>query len=253
MGDEKFNLENFPTSKSALKMLSYVSDGFYDKSYVGKWLYEVMGLEYDEARELAEELPKQFFPETATWGLMYHEIKWGLPVRANLSYDERRQLIYQKRDYMAPMTPYSMEKYLADVTGFDVNIADINDPGEYNFVASHPNVFKVFFSGIGTLDSKEVHAVLDKLKQSHTTYSIDDRVQIYIKNYSSFKIHNIIFYIKCSLFNGVYSASKLRFFIHEKISNSATVIIRKNLWYLNGEVSLDGSRELNAMIKTEDL
>ena len=105
---EKFDIENFPTSESAKKMLSYVTEGFYDKSYVGKWLYQVMGLEYDAALKIAEELPYQFFPETATWGLMYHEIKWGLPIRKNLSYEERRRLIYQKRDNRAPMTPYRM-------------------------------------------------------------------------------------------------------------------------------------------------
>ena len=69
MTDEE--LELFPTSESALKMLSYVTPGFYDKSYVGKWMFQVMGLEYDKALKLAEELPEQFFPETATWGLCW--------------------------------------------------------------------------------------------------------------------------------------------------------------------------------------
>ena len=123
---EKFDLEKFPTSESAQRMLSYVSDGFYDTSYIGKWLFQVMGTEYDEARRVIEELPKQLFPETATWGLMYHEIKWGLPVRENLSDEERRRLIYEKRDYKAPMTPYRMEQYLANVTGFDVHVTDIH-------------------------------------------------------------------------------------------------------------------------------
>ena len=40
---EKFDLENFPVSESAKNMIASVSDGFYDNSYVGKWLYEVMG------------------------------------------------------------------------------------------------------------------------------------------------------------------------------------------------------------------
>ena len=75
---KKIDLENFPTSQSAQNMLATVTPGFYDQSYVGKWLYQVMGLEFDEAERLiAEELPLQFFPETATWGLMYHELKWG--------------------------------------------------------------------------------------------------------------------------------------------------------------------------------
>ena len=51
---ERFDLENFPISESAKNMIASVSDGFYDNSYVGKWLYEVMGQEYDTAREIAE-------------------------------------------------------------------------------------------------------------------------------------------------------------------------------------------------------
>ncbi len=175
---KKFDLENFPTSKSAKKMLSYVSDGFYDESYVGKWLFQVMGVEYDKALEIVEDLPAQFFPETATWGLMYHEMKWGLPIRLNLSYEERRGLIYQKRDCRAPMTPYRMERYLENVTNFEVHIADVNDLGAYGFIPSHPNIFKAYFLGEGTLNSKLVHDVLNKLKQSHTMYIVNDRVEI---------------------------------------------------------------------------
>lgn len=103
----KIDLENFPTSECANEMLGYVTNhGFYDKAYVGKWLFQVMGLEYDEAQKLAEELPLQMFPETATWGLKYHEIKWQLPVREHLPDEERRKLIFQKRDDRPPMTPY---------------------------------------------------------------------------------------------------------------------------------------------------
>lgn len=179
---EKFDLENFPTSESAKKMLGYVSDGFYDESYVGKWIFQAMGIEYDKALEIAMELPAQFYPETATWGLMYHEIKWGLPVRQNLSYEERRRLIFQKRDYRAPMTPYRMEKYLTDATGFEVHITDASDPGEYGFVPPHPNVFKAYFLGEGTLDSKLVFEMLDRLKQSHTVYTVNDRTEVVLDN-----------------------------------------------------------------------
>lgn len=179
---ETFDLEKFPTSPGALRMLSYVSDGFYDRSYVGKWLYQVMGLEYDTAREIIESLPAQMFPETATWGLMYHEIKWALPVRENLSYEERRRLIYQKRDYRAPMTPWRMETYLQNATGFEVHIADAADPGAYGFVPDHPNIFKVYFIGEGTLDTKRVHDTLDRIKQSHTTYKLNDRIEIVSDN-----------------------------------------------------------------------
>lgn len=177
MRAKKIDLENFPTSQSAQNMLATVTPGFYDQSYVGKWLYQVMGLEFDEAERLiAEELPLQFFPETATWGLMYHELKWGLPVRDYLSYDERRKLIYEKRDQRAPMTPYRIETTLANVTGFWANIADIHDGGKYGYKVSHPNTFIAVFVGDGSLNTKAVKRLLDSAKQSHTTYTIIDRM-----------------------------------------------------------------------------
>lgn len=173
MEKEKFDLENFPTSNSARKMLSYVSDGFYDESYVGKWIYQVMGLEYDKALEMVEDLPAQFFPETATWGLMYHEIKWGLPVRENLSYEERRKLIYQKRDYRAPMTPYRMEKHLENMIGLEVHVNDINDQGKFGLTFPEPNVFTVTVIRDNQLKEERVRAIVDMLKQSHTMYTVE--------------------------------------------------------------------------------
>lgn len=169
----KVDLENFPTSESALRMLDDVSTGFYDKSYVGKWLFQVMGLEYDDAFQLVEGLPKQFFPETATWGLKYHEMKWQLPIRENLGYEERRRLIYQQRDYRAPMTPYRMENFLSNSTGLDVHISDCHDPGKIGFSPEHPNIFRVDLVGGGSQDAIiKVVQLLKEIKQSHTAYEM---------------------------------------------------------------------------------
>lgn len=218
---KKFDLENFLTSESAKKMLSYVFDGFYDKSYVGKWLFQVMGVEYDNALEIVEDLPAQFFPETATWGLAYHEIKWGLPVRPNLSYEERRQLICQKRDYRAPMTPYRMEEYLKNVFDFEIHVEDCHDMGMAGYVAGHPNMFRVTFVGEGTLNAKKAREMLDKIKQSHTTYSMVDMVMEFINS----KDLERVFVSGIEVYACFYFFAKL----------------------LNGGWSLDGSSGLNQM------
>lgn len=229
---EKFDLENFPTSESAKKMLSYVSDGFYDESYVGKWLFQVMGAEYDKALEIVEDLPAQFFPETATWGLMYHEIKWGLPVRQNLPYEERRRLIFQKRDCRAPMTPYRMERYLEDATGFDVFVADCHDSGPYGYVPPHPNVFKVFFVGSETLDAKNVCKIINRLKQSHTIYELNDRMELVINESGieeirlvNVKHHLTICFWYCRMFDGS--------------------------WLLNGSARMDAQRRYGLVLGLE--
>lgn len=250
-----FDIEKFPTSESALRMLERVTKGFYDNSYVGKWMFQVMGMEYDSARELIEDLPNQFFPETATWGLMYHEIKWGLPVHQNLSYEERRKLIYQKRDFKAPMTPYFMENYLSSVTGFKVHVADIYDSGEYDFKPSHPNVFKVTFIGDGRLDVKAALNMVKKIRQSHTTFSINEVVPVCFKSgdIEEFYLEQIKTGIFMNTFNTFSQSMNLKCSVEERNVIETTVTTRRNLWHLDGKVKLDGSRKLNAMEKEEEL
>ncbi len=181
---EKFDIEKFPTSRAAVDMLHSISEGFYQNSYVMKWLLQVEGLEWDGAESILRELPLQFFPETATWGLVYHEQKWQLPVKYNLGYDERRKLIYQRRDFKAPMTPYKMELYIGKVLGIEAHIADCHDPGGRGFIPGHPNIFKATFVTENTLDVAAVSGVLDKLKQSHTVYTIEDLIQAVIDSSS---------------------------------------------------------------------
>lgn len=206
---EKFDIEKFPTSRAAVDMLHSISEGFYQNSYVMKWLLQVEGLEWDGAESILRELPLQFFPETATWGMVYHEQKWQLPVKYNLGYDERRKLIYQRRDFKAPMTPYKMELYIGKVLGIGTHIADCHDPGVHGFMPGHPNIFKATFITDGTLDVAAVSEVLDRLKQSHTIYKIEDLIQVVIdsRNLEEFLFRDInqkfaINFWGCDILNG---------------------------------------------------
>lgn len=171
----KNSLENFPLSTSARRMLSYVTKGWYDRSYVGKWVYEVMGQEVDLAEKYVKELSEQLFVDTATWGLMYHEMKYGLPVREDLSVEERRRIIRIHIETKAPMNPWRMEQIIGEVAGRDVHVVDCNDVKEWG---EHPNVFHVEIPGASAGAAMDVEAVLKKIheiKQSHTVFSM--RVQ----------------------------------------------------------------------------
>lgn len=169
---EEFDIENFPSNETAKEMLHMVSEEFYEKSYVGKWLFQVMGIEWHEIKEKLEELPDQFFMETATWGLKWHEIKWQLPIREYLPNEERRMLLLQKRDYRAPMTPYKMEQMIGDSLGRTIHISDIHDAGEDGYIPEHPNVFRVTLEvGSEPVNIGEVLQKLRKVKQSHTTFT----------------------------------------------------------------------------------
>ena len=162
------DLENFPTSETAKEMLSYVSAEFYAKSYVAKWLYQVMGLEWDEVWAIVESLAEQAFPETATWGLMYHEIKYGLPISENMTYEERRRAIYLRRDVRRPMNPYGMEQLIYSITGCTAEVRDSNDDGSIP-----ANTFTIaIHAGDDPVDLAMVFKKINQVKQSHVTYSI---------------------------------------------------------------------------------
>lgn len=255
---DKFDIEKFPTSDSAKNMLNSISEDFYEKSYVMKWLLQVMGLEWDEAKRIIiEELPQQFFIETATWGLMFHEQKWQLPVRQNLSHEERRRLIYQKRDFKAPMTPYKMEIYLKNVTGFDVHVLDCHDFGEYDFIPEHPNIFKVIFVGGGTLDAKAARKLLNKIKQSHTVYNICDMIVVIVnhRNLEQIQLHRLNLQTSFHDSTGEIVASQtLRTEVNSFTESiEASVTTMKHVRYLDGSRLLDGSKQLNSEVKKEVL
>lgn len=54
------DLENFPTRESAKDMLSMVSP-IYDRSYVGKWIFQVMAAPMELARETVEDIKNRRF------------------------------------------------------------------------------------------------------------------------------------------------------------------------------------------------
>lgn len=61
------DLEKFPSNKIAQQMMQTITgNGFYDRSYIGKWIFQVMGQEIEAAKKYTEELPEQVFPKSAT-------------------------------------------------------------------------------------------------------------------------------------------------------------------------------------------
>jgi len=185
-GGNAMNIENFPTSEAAKRMMGYITgNGFYDRSYVGKWIFQVMGIEMDEARRIIEdELPYQAFPETATWGLRYHEEKFGLPIRENLSPEERRKLILDRRDTKAPITPWRLEKMMNSVLGCDVKVVDIHEPDNK---ITHPNTFVVYLEGEGAFSLQKGIDKINDAKQSHTSYELHVRLAVFVL------VENILF------------------------------------------------------------
>lgn len=110
------DLEHFPTNETALRMMERISP-IYDRSYVGKWIFEIMGMEMGEARAYFEELRQQPFPERTTWAIEYWERRYAITPKPTDDLETRRRNIIMKRGARLPMNPARMEQIVDGLTG----------------------------------------------------------------------------------------------------------------------------------------
>lgn len=116
---------NVPTTAAGKRMLKSVSP-IYDRAYTARWLFEVMGLEMEEARKYVEEFRLQAYPETATWGLKYWEQRYHIRTEENLTLEERRQRVIAKRWKFYPMNPARLESFIKDCCGRNSHVTEYN-------------------------------------------------------------------------------------------------------------------------------
>lgn len=155
------DLENFPTCQTSQEMMDTISKEFYSDAYIAKWLFQVMGMELEDAKTMFEELRLQIFPETSTWGMRYHEEKYGIQANESLSLEDRRKAVLLKRSMRLPMNPTRLEKLLKEQIGVDVSIIEV--------YASY--VFKVVLHSIDfDMDMNAIRKTIYSVKPSHLSY-----------------------------------------------------------------------------------
>jgi len=156
------DLDNFPTSATARRMMSRITP-IYGKSYVAKWIFEVMGCEVDAVKGRMDELRLQTSPETATWGLKYWEQRYGIyPGPASL--EERRRRVRAKRIARMPMNPERMSRILSAAYGCPAGV-------EENVA---PYTFRVELERDGAipLNLMDLLALIHEIKPAHQTCRI---------------------------------------------------------------------------------
>lgn len=161
--DKNFDIEHFPKDEAAQRMISRVSP-IYEKSYVGKWLFEVMGIEMNQARQLVESLREQCFLEYCTWGMRYWEQRYGIEPDESKDLETRRAAVMAKRGQRGSMTPAALEEILEALTGRNVTVDE--DGGNYSFKIS-------IDEGTNVVDYLAVIKKTDTVKPSHLGYTIE--------------------------------------------------------------------------------
>lgn len=212
------NLDEFPTRETAKDMMSMISP-IYDRSYVGKWIFQIMALYISLAQETVKSLEDQEFPEKATWSIPYWEQSFGIPENPSLSLEERRKALILKKYSRKPMNPARIEQLLEELTGRIVHLLENVAPHTFQIVIE---------DGEDEVDLRRVRELLDRVKQSQKVY--------WIKYMQTFKIPvDIWIDVSLALYSGIEARSTKNFGWTE--------------WRLDGEWLLNGERYLSGYLE----
>lgn len=151
-------------SQSADRMLGRVSP-IYDNSYVGLWIFEAIGREYDGMWDIVNSLPDQLFPQSVTWAIELWEQRYGIVPSSTQTLEERRQAIIAARSVPAPLLPSTLEKYIYNLTGRETRVTDY--VRDFTF-----GIEVVSSDGMRGSDLKEIMAYINRHKPSHMSYDL---------------------------------------------------------------------------------
>lgn len=147
-------------SPTAEEMLRMVSQGFYDKSYIALWLFEVIGREYDDMSAWSQELKLEIFIQTCTWSVGLWEWVYGISSNLKLPLEQRRAQILAQQLRRPPINPAQIEGVISAFTGCPTRITDPVKPYTFALEIDESNAkFPV--------DYKAARELLNQIKPSH--------------------------------------------------------------------------------------
>lgn len=151
------------TSEAAKRALDYISP-IYAEATIGLMILNAIGTANDDVQAAAQDIWLQLHPQTATWGLMYWEMEYGLPVRKDLTYEQRRQKVIAKMLARGPVNPAMIENLVESITGYTAEVTE-------NIAK---NTFRITISALpANVDEAAVRRAVDKKEKAHLIYEID--------------------------------------------------------------------------------
>ena len=148
-------------SEAAQRIIDYVSD-VYGESYVGLWLFQVIGIVIDDINTIIMGLFDEIFPETSEKLLPYWEKEYGIIPDDTLTIEERRANIKAKMQMMAPINPAKLENILSDTVEKEEMITEVTGSN------------KIIINVIGYVDDLTgMREIIERLKPAHVIYEIN--------------------------------------------------------------------------------
>lgn len=159
--------ENIPTQDEVLKnypvdLSKYVPQDIYNGNVFNK-IYKSQEYQLGVLYWQIDDLLKQFFIDTATWGLVYWEEEYGIVTNLNYSYEERREVVKAKKRGQGICSKLLIK-----------NVAEAFSGGECNVIENTaPYTFTIQFVGIKGIPKNMqglINAV-DEIKPAHLVYN----------------------------------------------------------------------------------
>lgn len=127
--------ENIPGSHDIEKLtpdLMRYLPRYYKKSFTMINIQESIAQEFGVVKYHIEDIHKQFFLDTATWGLAIYEKELGLDTNMDLSYEDRREIIKAKLRGTGTVTSEMIKNTAEAFSGGEVDILEF--PEEFYFI-----------------------------------------------------------------------------------------------------------------------
>ena len=149
------------TSETAQKMIDFVSP-VYGDSYVGLWLFQVIGAALDDVCKIVEQLRYEMNASTADILLAQWERQYGLAEDSSLTTEQRRARIIAKKQSRGPCNPARLAAMVsAALGGVEVDIQE--NVAQNTFLVN-------IREGVPSL--VPAVAVIERMKPAHLVYQI---------------------------------------------------------------------------------
>lgn len=159
--------ENTPTKEDLEKyfvdLTKYVPPFIWQNNEIMQAIYKSQGEELGSLLYYIDDLTKQFFIDTATWGLAYWEEEFGIQTNLNYSYEERREVLKAKKRGQGTCTIALIKNVSEAFSGGEVNVIE----------NTAPYMFTIQFIGVKGIPKNMANLInaIDDIKPAHLGYT----------------------------------------------------------------------------------
>jgi Uncharacterized protein conserved in bacteria (DUF2313). len=148
--------------KYKIDLTKYVPMFIWENNDIMQAIYKSQGDELGSLLYCLEDLQKQFYIDTATWGLDLWEEEYGITTNLNYSYEQRREVVKAKKRGQGTTTKQMIKNVAEAFSGGEVDV--IENTGPY--------IFTIQFVGVKGIprNMQAFINMLEDIKPAHLGY-----------------------------------------------------------------------------------